>query len=292
MTIKKRLLRVTIKLANQTIVLNEDLYLAIRVKKAALSLQSKATIDVGGLSQSLRQGLITQFTAYRKRLKDNEGLNRDDYLDISIQAGYEDAAGVQTLTPVFHGQVTLVEPMGAPPDITVRITAYTNQVDRTTYVTEQPPSPVTFKAFCKWCADQMKITANVDTSIDDTQLYNPAARTYIVAGLLPWIQAYDRQNIAAWIDDDTLFVRDIGKVVNSSSVITYEQFVGAPLWTEWGVNFRIMFDQRMKLASAAKAKSKLNPSMSTLDLIVMQLEYDLNTRSDSFCINVTTAPSA
>lgn len=292
MALKKRLLRIQIKLPSQTLVLDEELYLSVRVKKATLSLQSKATIDVGGLSQSLRKGLLSQFTAFRKRLKDTEGVNADDYLDVVILAGYEDASGVQTISPIFHGQVVLVEPMGLPPDITVRITAYTNQVDRTTYVTEQPPSAVTFKAFCTWCAGKMNLTPNISTSIDNTIIYNPAARTYIVAGLLPWIQAYDRQSIAAWIDDDTLYVRDIGSVVNKDSVIRYDTFVGPPMWTEWGINFRTMFDSRLTLASAAKAISKTNPSIADYDLIVMQLEYDLSSRADPFCINVTTAPSA
>lgn len=292
MPIKKRIIEVDIKLASGTITLNQDLYMSVRVKKAALALQSKATIDIGGLSQSLRQGLLTQFTAFKKRLKDTEGINKDDYLDVTITAGYEDYTGTRTVSPIFHGQMTLVEPVGSPPDIITRITAYTNQVDKTTYVTEQPPSPVTFKAFCEWCAAKMNLTPNISTSIDNTQLYNPAARTYIVSALLPWIQAYDRQNIAAWIDDDTLFVRDIGKVLDTTGTVTYDTFVGSPIWGEWGPQFRIMFDTRAKLAAGCKANSKLNPNMINSDLIIMQMEYDLQSRGDSFCINVTTAPSA
>lgn len=292
MPIKKRLLRVQIQLADRTITLDENLNLRVRIRKAALAIQSKATIDVGGLSQSLRQGLLTQFTAFRKRLKEQSGVNKDDYLDVVIQAGYEEASGNKTLTPIFHGQITLVDPDSPPPDISVRITAFTNQVDRTTYVSTQPPSPISFKAFCTWCAGQMNVTPNVSTSIDNKTLYNPAARTYIVAGLLPWIQAYDRQNIAAWIDDDTLYVRDIGDVVTENQVVSYGTFVGSPMWTEWGIDFRIMFDARIKLASGCKVNSILNPTMSTSDLVVMQLEYDLSSRDDPFCVNVTTAPSA
>lgn len=231
---KKRLLRVVLKLQSTTVELNEDLELNVRVRKATLSLQSKATVDVGGLSQSLRQGLLSQFTAYRKRLRDNAGISADDYIDVVVSAGYQLADGTQTLTPIFHGQVTLVEPLGAPPDSTVRLTAYTNQVDRTTYVTNPPTSGITFKAFCQWSAQQMNLTLNMSTSIDDKIIYNPAAGTYIVAGLLPWIQSYDRQNIGAWIDDDTLYVRDIGKVISASGSYVYDTFVGPPMWTEWG----------------------------------------------------------
>lgn len=292
MPIKKRLLRYEIQLESGAITLTEALSMNIRIKKATLSLQSRAVLEVFGLSQSLRQGLLTQFTAYKTRLKTSEGVNSDDYLNVTISAGYEDYQGNQTITPIFDGQIVLVEPNGAPPEMSVKITAYTNQVDRTTYVTGQPPSPITFKNFAIWCANQMGIGYNIDTSIDSKEIYNPAAGTYIVASLLPWLQAYDRQNIAAWIDNKTLFVRDINKVVNESSVIKYTNFVGSPMWTDWGVNFRIMFDSQISLASGVNITSKLNPSMSTSDLIVMQLEYDLTSRDDSFCINVSTAPSA
>lgn len=293
MPIPKRLLRVSLQMKSGTgdiVTLDENLYMRVKVTKQTFAIQSQAIIDVGGLSQDLRQQLMSQFTAYAKRQRDRGEVN-DDYINVDIQAGYIEATGQERLTPIFSGQVTLCDLTSAPPNMILRMTCYTNQIDKTRDL-EIAPDQLTFKAYCVWAAGQMGLNADVSTSIDDKIIYNPGRTVYTVAALVADIQRYDRQNVAAWIDDKTLFVRDTNKVVSPGTVIQVRQFVGVPSWVEWGIDFTTMFNAEIRLARAVRLNSKLNPSVNSADLIVCRLEYELATRSDQFYMRVGTAPSA
>lgn len=293
MPIPKRLVRISLQMKSGTgdvVTLDENLYLRVKVTKYMFAVQSQAIIDVGGLSQDLRQQLMSQFTAYAKRQRDRGEVN-DDYINVDIQAGYIEATGQQRLTPIFHGQVVLCDITSGPPNMILRMTCYTNQIDKTKDL-EIAPDQLTFKAYCMWAAEKMGLNADVSTSMDDTIIYNPGRTVYTVAALVADIQRYDRQNIAAWIDDKTLFVRDTNKVVSPGTVIQVRQFVGVPSWTEWGIDFTTMFNAELRLARAVRLNSVLNPEVNRSDLIIGKIEYDLATRSDNFFMRVGCAPSA
>lgn len=291
MALKKRLLRVTLKLPSGDVVWDESLMLAVKVTKAALAIQSKATIDVGGLSQNSREALLTQFTAWAKRQREQGDTgDLDNFVDVEISAGYLDN-GVSTLAPIFVGQVVLCEPLSGPPNVVVRVTCYTKQINRAQFLLTAPER-CTFKQYCEWAAQQMGLKAEVNTSIDETIVENPGRTIYSVAALLPDIQRYDRQNIAAFIDNDTMYVLDIGEVAKASTVVNVDQFVGTPLWSEWGVDFTTMFNPLIRLAHGVQLNSKLNPAVNQAALVVMKIEYNLQSRNNPFTMACETAPSA
>ena len=291
MALKKRLLRVTLKLPSGDVTWDESLSLNVRITKAALSIQAKATVDVGGLSQQSRQALLTQFTAYAKRQRENGDTgDAENVVPIEISAGYQDGL-LNTLAPIFHGQVTLCEPLSGPPNVVIRIAAFTQQIEKSKLLAVAPDR-LTFKQYCEWAAKQMGLKADVQTSMDEVVVENPGRTVYNVAALLPDIQRYDRQNIAAFVDDDTLFVLDIGKVAQASELVMIDQFVGTPIWTEWGVEFTTMFNPQLKLAHPIQLKSILNPSVNTAALIAMRLDYNLTSRQNAFTISVQSSPSA
>jgi len=270
---------------------DESLYLRIQVKKACLAQQAFATIDVGGIPQSVRQGLLSQFSAYRKRQRDTEGLDDDEYVNVVISVGY-DIGGTQTVSPIFHGQVALVEPLSGPPNALIRATCYTNQVDRTKYTTGIAPATSTLRAFCIWAAQQMGLSADIQTSYDDMVIENPGRKVFVVNQLLLEIQRFDRQNIIAYIDDNTLIVRDTNKLLSPSEVYDIYRIIEQPSWSEWGVNFSMLFDNRVRLATGVHLHSVTNPSVNDSDLIVMQIEYVMASRSNEFTMKIETAPAA
>lgn len=269
----------------------ELMYLRVQVKKACLAQQAYSTIDVGGLTQSLRQGLLTQFSAYRKRQRDTEGLVDDQYVNVVISAGYS-VDGVEAVAPIFHGQVALVEPISNPPNAIIRLTCYTNQIDRTKYITGVAPASTTLKSFCQWAADQMGVAVDVKTSYDNMVIENPGRKVFVVNQLLLEIQRFDRQNIIAYIDDNTLIVRDTNALLTAADVYNLSIFIGQPSWNEWGIDFTILFDPRVRLATGVQLASTTNPSVNEANLVVMQIEYTLASRSAEFIAKISTSPAA
>lgn len=292
MALKKRLLRVTMTLPSGDIVWDESLMLNVKVRKMALGIKSQATIEVGGLSQDSRQALLSQFTAYAKRQRENGDTGDiENFVPIKIEAGYKTGA-MSNLSPIFSGQVVLCEPSSAPPNVVIKITAYTQQIQKGQNL-EVAPDRLTFKQYAEWCAKQMGLRAEINTSMDDTIVENPGRTSYKVDALLPDLQRnFDRYGIAAYVDDDTLYVMDIGNVAKSSSETLLTQFVGIPTWTEWGVDCSIMFDPKIKLGHAIMLQSILNPTFNSIGFVIVMLEYNLTSRNNPFTINIQASPSA
>ncbi|MEG0207023.1 baseplate hub protein [Citrobacter sp.] len=292
MAMKKRLIKVTLSLPTGDVVWDQSLMINIRVMKMALGIKSQATIDIGGLSQDSRQALLTQFSAYAKRQREQGDTgDADNFVPIRVEAGYQDGS-VSNLAPIFNGQVVLCELASPPPNVVIRITAYTQQIQKGQNL-EVAPDRVTFKQYAEWCAKQMGLKAEVHTHMDDTLVDNPGRTAYKVDALLPDLQRnYDRYGIGAYIDDDTLYVMDIGDVAKASEEITLTQFVGTPMWTEWGVEYTVMFDPNIKLGHAVKLQSILNPTVNNIGFVNVMMEYNLASRNNPFYINVQASPSA
>lgn len=262
-----------------------------RIKKAALSIQNKATIDIGGLTDTLREYLLSNFTAFNKRLRE-QGQIDANYVNVTVKAGYQEG-NQSTLTLVYKGQVVLGELASPPPNLVVRLTCYTQQIDRTKFITKQAPSPVTFEDFVRYAADQMGIASvTVDTSINQQIIINPGRTAFVVAALLPEIQNYQRNTIAAYIDDDQLIVKDKDKILNPDSIKVISEFVGVPMWNEWGADFTTMYSGDIKLAQGVQFQSVLNPSLNDTTFVVMMLEYDLASREDTFSVSGSVSPTA
>lgn len=289
---KKRLLKVTLNFPDgSTQILDQGLMLRCRIKKAALAVQNKATVEVGGLTDYLREYLLSNFTAFNKRLRD-QGQLEANYVNVTIEAGYQEG-NTKQLNLVYKGQVVTCELTSPPPNMTVRFTCYTQQINRTKFITTPAPSRPTFKEFVEWAGQQMGLSTVIcDTSINNQTLVNPGRTTYVAQALLIEIQNYQRNTIAAYIDDDTLIVKDKDKILNSQQISTINEFVGVPTWNEWGADFTTMYSADLKLAQGVKFKSLLNPSLNDTTFVIMQLEYDLASRDDIFTVTGGVAPSA
>jgi len=250
MTLDTRILRVILSMPGGDVTLDQSINLKIKISKAALAIQSRAAIDVTGMSKSLREQLLSQFTAWNKRLVDS-GRASQKWINVKIQAGYKTTRG-ELVSTVFKGQVVLCEPTAAPPNVGVRITCFTRQIDKTAFVSEPAPASTTFYRYVEYAAKQMGFGANFvcETSFNDVVISNPARSILVVSALLIDIQSMYRPNVAAFVDDDVLIVKDRNRIINPSEVANVTKFIGIPTWNEWGIEFRCMFDGYIKLAQA------------------------------------------
>jgi hypothetical protein len=290
MPLGTRVLNVSLALADGTVLLDQTLDLHVRIRKDALAIQNTCSIDVFNLSQSLRASLLSQFTAWNKRQVD-QGSAKQNYINVLIQAGYNDN-GQNTATTIFNGQVVVASPFGSIPNQGVRLDCYSQQLSKMDWITEPAPTSGTFKSYVQWAGAQMGVSSVVcETSYDDTPITNPFAATHIVANLLVDIQSAYRPNVAAFIDNNVLYVKDVNKIVSTAQIVTVSEFIGTPMWTEWGVDFTTLFDPKIMLAGAATLKSVMNPSLNKT-FVISSLEYDLTSREVPFYVKASANPPA
>lgn len=285
MALKDRILKVTFTMPDGSVtVLDQSLQLRIKINKAALTLQNRASIDVTGLTTQLRESLLSQFTLWNKRLIDTGNLTRPVWVDVKIEAGYV-IDGVDQSSVVFIGQVASTEITSPPPDISVRISCYSRQVDKTSFITSPAPSNISFANYVAWAAKQMDLGTNFicDTSYNDVILTNPARSALTRSALLIDIQSQYRPNVAAFIDDNFLIVKDIDKIINPKVVPLVDELIGIPSWNAWGIEFTTFMNGAIKLANGVQVKSKMNPSLNG-QYVLMQLEYDLCSRDKPFYV--------
>lgn len=296
MSLRERVLSAVITLPNGQIVnLDQDLKLRVRIKKAALALQNKATIEVTNLTTSLREQLLSQFTAWQRR-QNEQGTNTGSWqwVNVEVIAGYTQN-GVTRSATVFKGQIVQVDPVAGPPNVTVRITAYTRQVDKTNFITvnKSPPAEAKFKDYVKWAAEEMGYGNQYlcQTSYDEVVVKNPARSLLTHSALLIDIQDMYKPDVAAFVDDDFLYVKDRNKIVNTDAITQVTDFIGIPQWTEWGVQFTTLFDQSIRLAQASSLNSLLNPFVNGT-YVIMELQYELSSREGPFYVTANGSPPA
>lgn len=298
MALSNRVLKVTISLPGGDVVLDQGLQLDISVYKAALAIQSRATVTAMGLSTTLRQQLLSQFTAWNKRKVETGGAD-PNWIGIKVEAGYaveSPNGGVNNQTAVvFVGQIVLVDPVSGPPNIGVRITCYTRQVDKTKFVTVPSPEAPTFQQYVVWAAGQMgfgdKLTFDCSPDIANRIIQNPSRSTYVASALLIDIQNTFRPDVAAFVDNDQLIVKDRNRIINVGAISNVTEFIGTPVWTEWGVTWTTLMDPTVALAQAAKLTSIMNPGVNGT-YVITELEYQLSSRSNPFYVKASGAPPA
>ncbi len=306
MALGQRVLRVTFNMPQGDVTLDESLDLRVNIQKATLSQQQTCVITVTNLDVSLRTSLITQFTAWNKRNIENGQPNatQRSYIGVTIQAGYQTPSSnnaswggagqgtTQNLVTIFFGQVVLAGPVGELPNMAVKITAYSQQISKVQYVTQVPPGQMTFKAYAAWVAAQMGVNLLCQTSYDNVVVTNPGASIHTVGDLLVDIQNYYRPSVAAYVDSNTLYVKDINAVITNTNTVTIDEFIGMPLWDEWGVEFECLFNPQLLLSCAANLVSTMNPSLNGYSYVIYALSYDLTSRDTAFYVKANGAPAA
>jgi hypothetical protein len=304
MPLNQRVLTVTIGLPSGNVVLTQELSMRVRVRKAALQVQNCATVEIMGMTTSLRLQLLSQFTAWHAR-QVASGQAPQDFIPITITAGYQSTAALasnpsgdlsasstnQSAT-IFVGQIVNVTPTSAPPNIGVRIVCFTRQLDKTQFLTQAAPNSATFYQLVEFAAGQMGLSNFVCQTSINNQVFHQAFRTiYTVGGLLPGIQEIQYTNVAAFIDDDQLIVKDRNAILSAGNTVQLNEFIGTPMWNEWGVDWVTLMNTDVKLATAAALTSVMNPGVNGT-YVITELEYELASREGPFYVRAMGSPPA
>jgi hypothetical protein len=304
MALRNRILTVALSMPGGLVTLDQSINLKVNIHKASLAIQNRATIDIIGLTGSLREELLSQFTAFNQR-QVTAGQLEQKWIDVEVKAGwdtpskYSTGSTIQQPSTVFKGQVVICELTSSPPNIGIRLTCFTRQIDRTANISTTAPDKITFKEYVTWAANELgfgpnlkNVSYDVSDKYSNIIQYNPARSMFVKARLLIDIQNKYRPDVAAFVDDDILIVKDISAILNPSQTANISEFIGVPTWTEWGVSFKTLFDQSIRLAQGVKLNSVMNPGLNKYPYVVLELEYELTSRDNAFYVTANANPSA
>lgn len=287
-------MRATFSLPSGDVTLDETLDMRVKLQKAAIAQQQTCEIIVTNLDESLRASLLTQLTVWNKRNIDNAQPNttQQSFIGVTVQAGYLTPGQPLNVITIFTGQVAIAGPIGDLPSMAVKITCFSQQIDKTRYITQIPPGQMTFKAYTTWVAAQMGVQLVCQTSYDNVVVTNPGASVHTVGDLIVDIQNYYHPNVAAFVDNNTLYVKDVNAVITTANTVTIDEFIGMPMWDEWGCEFQCLFNTQLILPCQAILVSTMNPSLNKYGYVIYALEYDLSSRDTPFYVKANGAPGA
>jgi hypothetical protein len=302
MALRKRLLRVTFTMpGNRKIVFNESVHMTVQVSKSCLKFQQSASIEIFNLTQGLRDELLSHMSEWNLRLVQTGRGGNPTHLDnllipVKIEAGYEGANA--SLSTIFIGEVTTTKLTSIPPNIGVTINASSRQLDKSKESPE-PPTEDTYKNYVIWAAKAMGVTNyDCETSYDNLVFRNLFSSTATVSGLIWAIQGAKDPHTVAYIDNDTLTVRDLNKplAVDDKNPMTIEEFIGIASQTSYGAEFQVLFDPRIHLSGVVNLNSEMNPSLGTASRdtrwLLFKLDYMLSSRDNAFYTKACVYPAA
>jgi hypothetical protein len=292
------------------ITIDQNQYLNIQIQKTIDSIQNSASIEIINMNSSLRTALLSNFTAFNRRLISSQTADPEsaaaamtNFVKVIIEAGY--SVPQSTLAPygyytpqahstdsiLFEGEITQVEPSSLMPNQGVHITAFTHQVDRTLFVSSAPPNPATFPQLVEWAAGEMGMVYSCDTKFDNDPAIENAFASIPAVGSLPAAIAYlHHGDIAAYIDDNLFIVRDIDRAIIDDKTLAVSTFIDMPLWTEWGCKFTTLLDPNLQLMHEVHLNSEVNPSLNSTDWIISTLDYSLSSRDLPFYVTANCHP--
>lgn len=312
---RSRILSVVFNINGQTVEVNQDYWIRFTAQKAALGLMNRAVIEIANLPKTLREQLLSQFSLWERRVR-SQSTSPTAPVTVTVSAGYKSdqtaasptsAGGTATAgssaaatekasapSVVYVGQVSTVSIAAGPPDTVVSIECLTQQVDRTSFITTPAPDNPTFTELIQWANDQLELPSPpiIQTQYANVNLgFNPARSMVVRSAIVPFLNSIKSPEVGAFIDDGQLIVKDAWAIINPNDAANVTDFIGIPMWDEWGVNFTSLFDPRIKLAHAANITSIMNPGVNGTYVLTM-LEYNLTSRDTPFYVRAYGSPPA
>lgn len=248
-------------------------YEGLRVRaggtKFANAQQNECTLTVSGLSMSTRDHLLTETSPFNS----NRTPKR-----LIIEVGRVSTA----LFRIFIGDIVSAEP-SAPPDVDVIIKAKTQsaQAGNVVAIASGPISKLS--AISQRVADEIGL--GLDFQALDKNISN---FSYTGAALKMVNLLQDSGGVRAFIDDDTLIVKNYGSALAGRVRILAADtgMVGIPKATEKGLDVTFLIDSESLLGGMIRLDSKMNKSLNG-DYVIDQLKFDVASHEDPFFYSAT-----
>jgi len=259
--IDRRILRVSIEVDGK-MKTYEGLQIKVSGEKTANSIENTCKIEIVNLSKETRNYLLTETSPFNK----NRTRKR-----VIIEAGRESTG----TTRLYMGDITASSPT-QPPDIGLTLDAKTGNFKKGDLVARSGRDQQSLSSISKVAADDAGVS--LDFQATDKQIANYS----FTGGALHQVNKVgEAGNVNAFIDDDTLVVKDAGRPRKNRKRILRKDtgMVGIPEVTEHGVKVKFLFDNETVVGGELEIKSELNPAVDG-NYEIYKLSFELASRDN------------
>lgn len=257
-----RLLRMSVEIDGQLNVY-DGLFISASGTKYANPLQNECTVKVLNMRKSARDYLLTEtspFNRPRRRKK------------VIIEAGRQSIGYFK----LYEGDIVESTP-SQPPDISLTLKAKTGGWWKTDPLSVSYGQTVPMDTIANQVASSMGLSLQ-----NEGTPKNIGGYSYSGSKLRQADQIND-MGYSAFIDNETLFITDIGQGISGSGILLTKDtgMVGIPQLTEQGVKVRFFLDPQARVGGRLTIKSEMNPAADG-DYIIFKLGFDVCNRDTAF----------
>jgi len=237
--------------------------------KFANPLQNECSVTISGLKEATRDYLLTETSPFNK----NRTPKR-----LIVEAGRVSTG----LTRLYVGDIVSAIP-SAPPDVDIQLSAKTQSTQAGNIISVSGNAMQSLSSLAQRVATDLGI--GLDFQARDKQISN---YSYSGGALGQVKKLQEAGGVRAFIDDEMLFVKDMGKaLIGKIRVLNMNTgLVGIPKGTEKGVEVEFLIDGLADLGGMLRLESKMNKALSG-DYTIDQLKFDIDTHGDAFFYNAT-----
>lgn len=232
--------------------------------KFANPLQNECTATISGLSTRTRDYILTETSPFNS----NRTPKR-----LIVEAG-RISTGVFRL---FIGDINSAEP-SSPPDVNVVLKAKTQSAQAGNIVA------VSGQALAKLSAVSQRVAQEIGLGLDFQAMDKNISNFSFTGAALKMVDLLQQAgNVRAFIDDESLIVKDYGKALtNRIKILNIDSgLVGIPKPTEKGADLTWLIDSESLLGGMVRLESKFNKPMNG-DYVIDQLKFDIASHDDPF----------
>jgi hypothetical protein len=262
-TLDPRLLRIGIEI-DGVLKTYEDLTMTVSGTKYANANQNECEVKMTNLDKATRDYLLTETSPFTKVKKRKI---------LIVEAGRV-STGYSLL---FAGDITNAVG-GQPPDITLSLKAAAGDFAKGEIIARSQPGITPLKNIAARVAQDLGLVLRFEAQPKQISNYSysgSAAKQVEQLGSMGRVNAY--------IDDDTLVVKDFNKPLEKRTRILNLDtgMIGIPEFTEQGIKVKMLFDNQTVLGGGLNVTSQLNPAANGT-YTVAKLSFELANRDTPF----------
>lgn len=258
-----RILRIGVEIGGQMNVY-DGLWVTASGKKFANPLQNECEIRIANLRKESRDYLLTETSPFN----DTQQRKR-----VFVDAGRESFGTFR----VFEGDITACSP-SQPPDITLTLKAKTGQFSKGNVIAQAHAPSTALSEIARAVAASLSLPL-----VFEAKDKNIANYSFTGGALRQVDKLAQAGGVSAYVDDDTLIVRDYNVPLNqvTHTLNSKSGLIGIPEPTEQGVRVKFFLDPATKLGGELVLESEINPSVNG-SYVIYELAFDLSTRDVPF----------
>lgn len=247
----------------------EGMYIRVTGTKYANALKNDATAVIKGLSEPVRDFILTETSPFNS----NKSPKR-----LLVEVGRVSTG----LFRIFTGDITSADP-SSPPDVDINIKAKTQSTQDGNVIAVQGSEKASLSSISQRVADELGV--GLEFQATDKLIAN---FSFTGAALKMVNLLQDAGGVRAFVDDETLIVKDREKaVLGRLKVLNMNSgLVGIPKGTEKGVDVTFLIDSESLLGGMLQLESKFNKALNG-NYIIDQLKFDVSTHDDPFFYTAT-----